>query len=959
MAKAYTELATVQRPLVAYAEAVGWSPVPPKEALAMRGGESGTLFAGVLKDRLLALNPEFMTEELAEEVVKRLEGARPTIEGNEEVLLWLRGERSVYVPEEKRERDVKLVDFDDLDANVLQVTEEWAYSNGIERNRADVVFLVNGIPVVIVEAKSAQRPDGIDEAFGQIRRYHEETPEMMIAPQLFDITHLLDFYYGATWTLARRSLFNWKDEEPGNFERKVRAFFEPGRLLTVLRDYIAFIHKDDEISKVVLRRHQTRAVEKVLERASDSAKKRGLVWHTQGAGKTLTMITVASRLLTRPQFGKPLVVMLVDRNELESQLFGNLAAYGIENVEVAKSKRHLTELLKGGYRGLLVSMLHKFDKADKDLETGADVVVLVDEAHRSTGGDFGNYLMAALPNATYVGFTGTPIDKTAHGEGTFKVFGQDDPDGYLDRYSIAESITDGTTLPLSYSLAPNEMRVPRDQLEAQFLALTEEEGIADVEELNRILDKAVSLKAFLKSKDRVEKVAAFVARHFEENVAPLGYKAFLVGVDREACALYKDALDRHLPESASRVVYTQVHNDPAELKRFHLPEAEEKRVRKDFLDPAKDPQLLIVTEKLLTGFDAPVLYCMYLDKPMRDHTLLQAISRVNRPYEDDGEVRKPAGFVVDFVGIFEKLESALAFDSEVIEGVVLNVDVLKDRFASLMKEGAPEYLPPAGDAIDDKAVEAVVERFSDLKERERFERFFGELERLYEVISPDAFLHGYLGDYLLLAQVHRIVRSAFGRRTVLVKDLMKKTEDLVREHARTEGLEELMPMRTIDEEALRLIREKGESKSTVLNLAKSLSHAAREKSSEQPYLIPIAARAEAILDYFDSRQLTTKEALERLEGAVSEYLEAERLRDQLDLDLRTFAIYWTIRQSGADDALELAEGAAADFAAYPDFGVNAEQGRQLRVALYKRLLGKVGEQEAPPLIRALMDLEWE
>jgi type I restriction enzyme, R subunit len=958
MARAYSELATVQRPLVAYAEAVGWTGVSSEEALRLRGGEGGTIFAEVVRDRLLALNPEYMTEELAETVIERLAGVRPTIEGNEEVLLWLRGERSVYVPTEKRERDVTLIDFDDLDANVFQVTEEWSYYNGVERNRADVTFLVNGIPVVIVEAKAAHRPDGIDEAFGQIRRYHEETPEMMVAPQLFDITHLLDFYYGVTWALARRNVFNWKDEEPGNFERKVRAFFERGRLLTVLRDYVAFIHKDDEISKVVLRQHQTRAVEKVLERATDAGKRRGLVWHTQGSGKTLTMITVASQLLSRPQFGKPLVVMLVDRNELESQLFGNLAAYGIENVEVAKSKRHLTELLKGGYRGLLVSMMHKFDRADKDLETGGDVVVLVDEAHRSTGGDFGNYLMAALPNATYVGFTGTPIDKTAHGKGTFKVFGQDDPNGYLDRYSIADSIADGTTLPLRYSLAPNEMRVPRDRLEAEFLALTEEEGVADIEELNRILDKAVSLKAFLKSTERIEKVAAFIARHFKENVAPLGYKAFVVGVDREACALYKDALDKHLPESASRVVFTQAHNDSAQLKRFHLSEDEEKRVRKDFLDPEKEPQLLIVTEKLLTGFDAPILYCMYLDKPMRDHTLLQAISRVNRPYEDEGEVRKPVGFVVDFVGIFERLETALAFDSEVIEGVVLSLDVLKERFASLIGEGASEYLSPAVGTIDDKAVEVLVERFSDAKERERFERLFGELERLYEVISPDAFLRDHLEDYLLLAQIHRILRSAFGRRTMLVKDLMKKTELLVRENIGVEGLAEALPTRDIDEEALRLIRESGEkSRSTVLNLAKSLSRTAKEKGSEQPYMIPIAVRAEAILDSYGNRQLSTQEALEQLDAAVSRYLEAERLRDQLDLDIRTFSIYWTLRQSGVEDPLRLAEEVAAEFSAHPDFRRNPEEGRRLRLGLYKRLLEKTGEKAAPPLIKALMDLE--
>lgn len=951
----FTELKTVQRPLVKYASEVGWNVVPTDEALVNRAGETGLFFRDVLVRQLIALNADFMTDDLADRVTKELENVRSSIEGNEEMLLWIRGERSVYVPEEQRERNVRFVDFSDPDSNVFHVTEEWTYSNGAERNRADVVCLINGLPIIIVEAKAAHRPDGIDEGFTQIKRYHEETPELVTAPQLFDVTHLLDFYYGVTWGLARRNVFNWKDEEPGNFEAKVKTFFGRPRLLGVLRDYIAFIHKDDCVSKVVLRQHQTRAIEKVVARAADPMLKRGLVWHTQGSGKTLTMISVASQLLTRPEFGKPLVLMLVDRNELESQLFSNLAAYGIDNVETIQSKRHLDRLLRSGYRGLVVSMIHKFDRADKDLNADQDVVVLVDEAHRSTGGDFGNYLMAALPNATYIGFTGTPIDKTAHGAGTFKVFGRDDEEGYLDKYSIGESIGDGTTLPLSYSLAPNQMRVPRDQLEAEFLAMTEEEGIADIEELNRILDKAVNLKTFLKSTDRVEKVAAFVANHFEENVAPLGYKAFLVGVDREACALYKSALDEHLDPHRSKVVYTQSHNDPKELKRFYSSEDEEKQLRKDFLDPEKNPQILIVTEKLLTGFDAPILYCMYLDKPMRDHTLLQAISRVNRPYEDASEVRKPVGFVVDFVGIFEKLETALAFDSDVVEGMVHNVDVLKERFESLMREDAPGYLRLTQGPMDDKAVERVVERFMDKQAREKFEAMFGELERLYEVISPDAFLRDFIDDYLVLAQIHRIVLSAFGRRTMLVKELMKKTERLVRDRVGAEGLTEVLPVREINEETLKLIQGGDDSKpGAVINLAKSLSKAVKENAEEQPYLIPIAARADAILDNFDDRQLTTKEALKELEKAVSEYLEAQKLREQLDLDLATFAIYWTIRQAGVDDPSGLAALIARDFEQFPNWTVNADGRRRMRLRLYKRLLPAAGDDMALSLVAALM-----
>ena len=279
--------------------------------------------------------------------------------------------------------------------------------------------------------------------------------------------------------------------------------------------------------------------------------------------------------------------------------------------------------------------------------------------------------MAGLPNATFIGFTGTPVDKTAYGKGTFKTFGCEDDRGYLHKYSIAESIEDGTTLPLYYNLAPNDMLVPHELMEKEFLSLAETEGIADIEELNKILERAVNLKNFLKGRDRIQKVARYVADHYRANVEPLGYKAFLVAVDREACASTRRHWTQSLPAEYSEVVYTGSNSDPVHMKKWHLEEKKEKQIRKNFAKVGEFPKILIVTEKLLTGFDAPILYAMYLDKPMRDHTLLQAIARVNRPYENEREeMVKPHGFVLDFVGIFDKLEKALAFDSDEINAIV-------------------------------------------------------------------------------------------------------------------------------------------------------------------------------------------------------------------------------------------------------------------------------------------------
>jgi type I restriction enzyme R subunit len=957
MASIGNERATVQNPLVSYATEIGWVYLSPYDALTLRRGESGTLLYQTLRDKLVSLNPGVVTVNNVDEVIARIESARNNIEGNAEVLAWLRGERSIYVQSEKRQRNVLLVDFLHPTENTFHVTDEWQYTNGKYTNRADVMFIINGVPVAIVETKSAAKKDGIDDGIMQIRRYHRETPELMTSPQIFDVTHILDFYYGVTWNLDRKGLFNWKDEEKGNFEKKVKRFFSRERFLKFLESWIIFYKKDDELRKIVLRQHQTRAVEKVVERALDPEKKTGLIWHTQGSGKTFTMIKAADLTLRNPAFEKPTVIMLVDRNELESQLFSNLAAYGLAP-EIARSKQHLRELLRSDYRGLIVSMIHKFDKADADMCTRENVFLLVDEAHRTTSGDLGNYLVAALPYATMLGFTGTPIDKIAYGKGTFKVFGKDDEKGYLDKYSISESIEDGTTLALNYTLAPNDIRVPREQLEKEFLDLADAQGVSDIEELNKILDRAVNLKTFLKATDRVERVAKFVAQHFRENVEPLGYKAFLVGVDREACALYKKALDKHLPTEYSAVVYTAVHNDSELLAEFKIGEDEEKRIRRAFIKRDTQPKILIVTEKLLTGFDAPILYCMYLDKPMRDHTLLQAIARVNRPYEDEEGVKKPVGFVVDFVGIFEKLEKALSFDSDIVGSAIQNVDVLMHRFATLMIEQAPPYLALCSGSADDKMVERAIEAFEDKERRETFYNIFAELESLYEIISPDVFLRPYIEDYGRLSVLYQIVKNAFAKKVMMIKDLMKKTEDLVKKTTASTGLDTVMKLVRIDENTLNALKiDQGGTPPKVINLGKSLLSAAGEDSAQQPYLIPICERVEAILEAYDDRQVTTGAALTQLGLMMEEYLEAKRERARTGFDVNTFTLFWVLKQARVRGADQVAIKAEAAFQRSPHYRDNVAEERQLKADLYKLVLPLVGKDGMLPIVKRMLELQ--
>jgi type I restriction enzyme R subunit len=609
-----SEEGTVQFPMVAHAAAIGWIPIPPEVAKQKRGGEAGMLFRDELEEVLGRFNP-WLSADAIRQLIERLEAIPPTVEGNREMLAWLRGERQWYDEGEKRHRHIQLLDFDAPGENVFHVTWEWKLKPPARKgNRADVMFVVSGLPVCIVERKNPKDGSAIERGITQLRRYEKETPELLGTPQLFNVTHLLDNWYGVTWNANRRFIARWKQEREETYKFAVQSFFEPTDFLRTLEHWILFYVEDGETRKSVLRQHQRTAIDKVVARCKDTKKKRGLVWHTQGSGKTFTLLTAARLILEEKQrFHNATVILVVDRIELEGQLKGwvekPLGEMQQQDIPVwrANSKAEVQELLKTDKRGLIISMIHKFEGIDKDANTRSNIYVFIDEAHRSVAKDLGTYMMAAVPNATIIGFTGTPIARTAQVEGTFKIFGVDDAQGYLDKYSIRESIEDETTLPLRHTMAPSEMTIPAERLDKEFFDLAEAEGVTDIDELNRVLDRAVGLRTFLTADERVEKIAAYIAEHFKESVLPLGYKAFLVGVNREACAKYKRALDKLLPHEWSEAVYTENAADVIErphVADLQLSPERESDVRLLFKKPNENPKILIVTDKLLTGYDA-------------------------------------------------------------------------------------------------------------------------------------------------------------------------------------------------------------------------------------------------------------------------------------------------------------------------------------------------------------------
>ena len=971
-----SEASSAQFPMVRHAAEIGWKALSPQEALEMRGGKAGMLFRGEVGRALRKFNP-WMTDDAVRAVLERLEAVPATIEGNREMLDWLRGNRRWHDEAEGRYRRVRLVDFDKPAANALHVTWEWKIEPPARKgNRADVVFAVNGIPVAIVEHKNPADKDAIKRGIGQLRRYEKETPELIASAQLFNVTHLLDYWYGVTWNVSRRFMARWKEQPDESYRFAVQAFFEPTEFLRTLREWILFYAEDGETRKTVLRQHQRRAVDRIIDRCAEPSKDRGLIWHTQGSGKTFTLLTAARLILERKErFQTPTVVVVVDRIELEGQLSGwverLLGEMQQQDIPVwrAKSKNALRDLFRTDKRGLILSMIHKFEGLEKDANTRGNIYVFIDEAHRSVARDLGTYLMAAVPNATIIGFTGTPIARTQYGEGTFKIFGAQDDSGYLDKYPIAESIEDETTLPIRHTMAPSEMTVPAERLDKEFFEMAESEGITDVEELNKVLERAVSLRTFLTADDRIEKVAAFVAKHFQENVAPLGYKAFLVAVNREACAKYKQEIDKHLPKEWSVPVYTRNDADIVDrplVAALQLPEEQEADIRLMFKKAGRNPQILIVTDKLLTGFDAPLLYCMYLDKPMRDHVLLQAIARVNRPYaeaEDHAETedrRKRIGLVVDFVGVLREPKKALAFDASDVSGVIEDLDMLHRDFRNKLENAKAEYLVVEESLGADQQLEQIIYgRFLGLEPRKAFFEVYKAIEALWEILSPSPDLRDHILAYKQLVRLYASVRNAYAGHVNYEVDLGEKTRRMVQESAAQEGLGDAAKTVTFDVDSLKALQQqKGSKEAKVFNLVRGLNREIDSEPELGAVLLPLKERAERIIRDLEERKKTGLEAMDMLAGLAEEKEAAMNAAKQSGLSRRAFGIHWVLKDDHAlgtagVTALELAKEAERLMGRFPNAAVSADEHRRLRAALYRPLLMLDGTERSRIVERIL------
>jgi type I restriction enzyme R subunit len=950
-----SEKRDVQDQLINYLVGIGWTFIPRHDLPAWRDDdETEPFLVDVLREQVAALNEWPADDERIDEVVRRLRLLPANLEGNEQFLRALRGGWTAYDREQQREFNVTLVDVDAPERNVYHFTEEMRFVDR-DTGRLDMVLFVNGLPVLFIENKSPKAEDPGDEGFKDVQHYTRIIPEFVKYPIPFAIC-ARQLEYGATWNPSLTAFYTWKvDGQAHGLERLSKSFLDREMVLRLLRDYALFYRIDDAIHKFLLRPHQMRTVEKIVARVLAGlddlrAPDTGLEWHTQGSGKTLTMIVAAHLLRRQPEMQNPTLLIVVDRLELEGQMLLNLEAFGFPAVARAESKSHLRKLLRDDYRGLIVTTIHKFDRMPADVNPRRNIVILIDEAHRSQEGDLGIYMRAALPNAFQFGFTGTPIDRGKIGKGTFELYGRHDDTGYHDKYSINESIEDRTTVPLYYTLAPTDIWVDKLQLETRFaeeldrfMAEVDAEGAATQEALSRILQKADKLLAVLKAPARLEAIAAHIAEHFQANVLPLGFKAMVVTPDREACALYKDALDRFLPPEWSVVVYSEnPKKDPDFMRQHYLDEDEEKRIRKAFRDPDSDPKILIVTEKLLTGYDAPVAYCMYLDKPLKDHTLLQAIARINRPFTE----QKKSGLVVDYIGIFENLQRALSFDTASITRGLINLEELKRRFVDLLEQ-AYEAVEPIQPQNVDGRVDRITEHFFEPEPREAFFRLFKELQMAYEVLSPDAFLRPYIDDYALITDIYLTAYNTFdpkARQQRLERDLLRKTDALIREHVSSGPVAEPLPLYPINRNIADVVRaDDVPNQVKVINLHRSLIAHIQQAGEAQPFLLSIAEEVEQVIELLRQRQIGVETALAELQEKAEKVVQTEDERASSPLDNLAFSLRMVLRASDLtaldDEGIDvLAENLSAYLRDHEGWRYNEGLKRQVRLEIYGCLL---------------------
>lgn len=725
-----------------------------------------------LKEALIRLNSEIAANpNLADEVIYKLRAVLIAVnqvglvKANEEFFKWMTGEKTMPFGENNRHVPVRLIDFEELTNNTYTITNQYRIHHR-ETKIPDIVMMINGIPVVVGEAKTPIRPSisWLDGAHEVHDIYENAVPQLFVPNILSFATEGKELYYGAVrcplefwapWRLENDNDAIAKRLGLGEVGKELSDLLQPARLLDIMRNFSLFsTDKKKRRIKIIPRFQQYEGANKIVERVKEGRVKKGLIWHFQGSGKSFLIVFAAQKLRREADLKSPTVIVLVDRTDLDTQISGIFDAADVANVETTDSISELQRMLERDTRKIIISMIHKFRDAKPNMNDRENIIVLVDEAHRTQEGDLGRTMRAALPNAFLFGLTGTPVNKAD--KNTFWAFGsEEDEGGYMSRYTFQDSIRDDATLPLHFEPRLVDVHVDKETIDKAFAEFVEAAALTDAE-ADALNQKSAKMAAFLKSPERVEKIVNDIAIHFKEKVEPQGFKAMIVTPDRHACVQYKEELDKHFSTAASAVVISTTANDDFDFKQnWGVDKAQQEKIVEKFSDPDTELKFIIVTAKLLTGFDAPVLQTMYLDKSIKDHTLLQAICRTNRLFPG-----KTFGRIVDYFGVFDDAAKALQFDEESVNEVITNLSELREELPEAMEKALSHFEGVDRNLEGFEGLEAAQNAIRMDSQKDEFAKDYKYLSKLWESLSPDKVLDPYYKDYKWLSQVFESVRPA-------------------------------------------------------------------------------------------------------------------------------------------------------------------------------------------------------
>ena len=834
-----------------------------------------------LRDTLVRLNPSIAAQpDRVDDVLYRLRAIVMTVrdsgivKANEEFAAWLLGEQSMPFGDNGEHVTIRLIDFDDIEKNQFVVTQQFIVRAGKTQKRADLVLLVNGIPLVVIEAKTPVRASQswLDGALQVHDDYEKNVPELFV-PNVFSVaTEGKEYRYGAVGMPV--DLWGpWRLEEENalpamaQVERAVGSMLRPAAVLDLLASFTAYAtHKGKQRIKIIARYQQADGANKIVERVVAGQPRKGLIWHFQGSGKSLLMLFAARKLRLHPALKNPTVLVVVDRIDLDSQISGTFYAADMPNLVRTESRRELQDLLARDVRKVIITTIHKFAEADGILNDRGNIIVMVDEAHRTQEGDLGRKMRDALPNAFLFGLTGTPINRAD--KNTFYAFGADeDEGGYISRYGFEDSIRDGATKPLHFEPRLIDLHIDQKAIEEAYRELTA--GLTD-EDRDKLGKAAAKMAVLVKSPARIAAICADIAQHYQEKVAPNGFGAQVVTFDRQSCVLYKQELDRHLPPEASDIVMS-VNSGEEEYAPYRRDRDAEEKLLDRFRDP-KDPlKVLIVTSKLLTGFDAPILQAMYLDKPLRDHTLLQAICRTNRPYGEE----KTHGLIVDYLGVFDDVALALQFDEKGVRKAVSNIAELVGKLPGAMQRCLAYFAGCDRTLQGYEGLIAAQECLPTNDTRDAFAADFSVLARIWEAVSPDPVLTQFEKDYRWLVQVYESLKPSTGTGRLLWHRLGAKTIELIHENVHVEAVRDDLDTLVLDAELLEAVL--GSSDPTRKAKEVTIKLAARlRKHAANPKFKALAERLEDLKNRHQQGLLVSIDFLKELLELAKDVVKLER-----------------------------------------------------------------------------------